>query len=379
VVGDVDRDAVAAMIKEHFATLSAPSPERPRPSFDVPEHRGTRYAIVTDREATTTAVQISDLRPARNQGSAGGYRETSRHQLFPDMLGASLNEPAQGANPPFVSAAADRVLLPAPRTREVALLQAIVSNNGVTRGLAALVTELQRLRRFGFTATELARAKEVAMLGYERAVTESPDRESASRADEYTRNFLQGEALPTIWQELAFHRRFLPGITLAELNKLTGDWFPANNRLVVVTAPEGASVVLPDERQLAAAVSAASGNRLTAYVDTASGQTLMDSKPAPGAIVTTTEHLEAGITEWTLSNGATVVLKPTTLRKDQILFQAFAPGGTSRASDADFVPAGAAGQVVAAGGAGRVSPGPLAKIPSGKALPHWPGIKRLGE
>src|SRR5205823_6765595 len=72
VVGDVDRDAVAAMIAQHFAALSAPSPERPRPTFDVPEHRGTRYAILTDKETTATAVQISDLRPARNQGSVGG-------------------------------------------------------------------------------------------------------------------------------------------------------------------------------------------------------------------------------------------------------------------------------------------------------------------
>jgi hypothetical protein len=65
------------------------------------------------------------------------------------------------------------------------------------------------------------------MLSYERSVTESPDRESQSRADEYTRNFLQREALPTIWQELAFHRRFLPGITLAEMNTLAAQWFPA--------------------------------------------------------------------------------------------------------------------------------------------------------
>ena len=294
---------------------------------------------MTDKEATTTAVQISDLRPARNQGSVGGYREIMRDQLFSDMFGARLDELARSANPPFVSAAADRELFPAPRTRDVAMLQAIVSNDGVTRGLAALVTELQRLSRFGFTATELARAKQAMMLSYERSVTESPDRESASRADEYTRNFLQGEALPTIWQELAFHRRFLPGITLAEVNKLTDDWFPADNRLIVVAAPDAAGIVLPDERQLAAAVSAAPANRLTAYVDTAAGQTLMESKPAAGTIVKTTEHPEAGITEWTLSNGATVVLKPTTLREDQILFQAFAPGGTSLASDAEFVPA----------------------------------------
>ena len=379
VVGDVDRDATAAMIKEHFASLTAPSPERPRPAFDVPEHRGTRYAIVTDKEATTTVVQISDLRPARNQGSVGGYREIMRDQLFSDMLSARLNELARSANPPFVSAAAGRELLPAPRTRDVALLQAIVSNDGVTRGLAALVTELQRLSRFGFTPTELARAKEATMLSYERAVTESPDRESASRADEYTRNFLQAEALPTIWQELAFHRRFLPGITLAEVNKLTGDWFPSANRLIVVAAPEAAGVVLPDQRQLAAAVSAASGNRVTAYVDTADGQTLMDSKPPAGAIVKTTEHPEVGITEWTLSNGATVVLKPTMLREDQILFQAFAPGGTSLASDAEFVPARVADEVVAAGGVGRFSGVALDKILSSKAIAVVPFINELEE
>jgi zinc protease len=380
VVGDVDRDEVVAMIKEHFAPVSGPSPERPRPTFDVPEHRGTRYTIVADKEATTTAVQISDLRPARNQGSVGGYREIMRDQLFADMFGARLDELARSANPPFVRAAADRVLLPAPRTRDVATLQAIVSNDGVTRGLTALATELQRLSRFGFTATELARAKQATMLEYERAVTESPDRESQSRADEYTRNFLQGEALPTIWQELAFHRRFLPDITLAEINKLTDDWFPADNRLVVVATPDGAGVVLPDERQLATAVSAAaSANRLTAYVDTAAGQKLMESKPAAGKISKTTEHPEVGVTEWTLSNGATVVLKPTKLREDQILFQAFAPGGTSLASDADFIPARVADEVVTAGGVGRFSGVTLDKILSGKAIAVVPFIGQVEE
>jgi zinc protease len=379
VVGDVNRDAMTAMITKHFASLSAPSPKRPRPTFDVPEHRGTSYAIVTDKEATTTAVQISDLRPARNQGSVGGYREIMRDQLFSDMFSGRLDELAQSANPPFVSAAADRELLPAPRTRDAAVVQAIVSNDGVTRGLTALATELQRLSRFGFTATELARAKQAMMLSYERAVTESPDRESPSRADEYTRNFLQSEALPTIWQELAFHRRFLPGITLAEVNKLTEDWFPEDNRLIVLTAPATAGVVLPDERQLAAAVRAASPNRLTAYIDTAAGETLMESKPASGTIVKTTEHPEAGITEWTLSNGATVVLKPTTLREDQILFQAFAPGGTSLASDAEFIPARVADAVVPAGGVGRFSGVTLDKILSSKAIAVVPVINELEE
>jgi zinc protease len=379
VVGDVDRDAVAAMIKEHFSSLSSPSPKRPRPAFDVPDHPGTRYTVVTDKETTATAVQISDLRPARNQGSVGGYRELMLDQLFAGMLGARLDEISQSANPPFLRAAAGRGLFPTAKTRDEAVLQALVSNDGVVRGVDALVTELQRVARFGFTATELARVKQAMMLGSERVVTESPDRESSSRADEYTRNFLEDEALPTIWQELAFHRRFVPGITLSEVNALTKDWFPDRNRLIVVSAPEAAGVVLPDQAQLASAVKTAAAKRLEAYVDAAAGEALMDAPPPGGTIVKTTPRQEAGIIEWTLSNGATVVLKPTRLKEDQILFRATAPGGTSLASDADFIPARVADTVVPAGGAGRFSGVMLDKILAGKAVAVTPFIDEIAE
>ncbi len=379
VVGDVDRDAVAAMIKEHFSSLASPSPVRPRPAFDVPDQPGTRYAVVSDKETTATTVQISDLRPARNQSSVGGYREQMRDQLFAAMVGARLDERSQGATPPFLRAAADRGLFQMARTRDEAVLQALVSNDGAARGLEALVTELQRVARFGFTATELARAKQALMLGYERGATESPDRESSSRADEYTRNFLGGEALPTIWQELAFHRRFVPGITLAEVNALTGDWFPNKNRLVVVSAPDAAGVVLPTQAQLAAVVRTASAKRLTAYRDAAAGHTLMDAPPSRGTIVKAATRAEEGVTEWTLSNGATVVLKPTTLKEDQILFRAAAPGGTSLASEADFISARIADNVVPAGGVGRFTGVMLDKILAGKAVAVTPFINEIGE
>jgi zinc protease len=379
VVGDVDRDATVAMLKQHFSSLASPSPARPRPGFDVPDHPATRYAVVTDKETTVTAVEVTDLPPARNQGSVGGYRALMLDQLFGGMLGVRLDELGQRENPPFIRAAANRALFQTPRTRDEAALQALVSNDGVTRGLDALVTELQRVARFGFTATELARAKQAMMLGYERIVTESPDRESESRADEYTRNFLQGEALPTIWQELALHRRFVPGITLAEINALAKEWFPDRNRVVIVSAPEAAGVVLPDQTQLAAAVKTALAKRLEPYVDAAAGQTLMEAPPAPGTVVKTNVRAEAGITEWTLSNGATVVLKPTKLKENQILFRAIAPGGTSLASDADFIPARAADDVVPAGGVGKFSAVMLDKILAGKAVGVTPFIGEIQE
>ena len=379
VVGDVDRNAVGRMIAQHFLPLTNPSPERPRPAFDVPDHPGARYAVVTDKETTATAVQVSTLRPARNQGSVGGYREIIRDQLFADMLGARLNELTQSEKPPFLRAAASRSLFPAPRTKDQAVVQALVSNDGVTRGLDALVTELLRVKRFGFAATELDRAKQANMAGSERVVAQSPDRESSSRADEYTRNFLQREALPTIWQELAFHRRFIPDITLSEVNALADDWFPEGNRLVVVAAPEQAGVVLPAEAQLAAAVKTASEKQLERYVDGGGGQALMDAPPAGGSIVKTAVHAEAGITEWTLSNGATVVLKPTTLKSDQILFRAAAPGGTSLASDDEFISARAADAVIPAGGVGRFNAVALDRALNGKAVSVRPFINEINE
>jgi zinc protease len=368
VVGDVDRDAVAAMITQHFSSLPSPTPKRPRPTFDVPEQAGTRYTVIADKETTATTVQLSDLRPARNQGSVGGYRDIMRDQLFGDMLGARLDEVRQTANAPFFRAAAARGLFPIARTRDEALLQALVSNDGVTRGLEALITEVQRVARFGFSAPELERAKEATMRSYERSVTESPDRESESRASEYTRNFLQAEALPTIWQELAFHRRFMAGITLAEINALTSDWFPERNRLVVVSAPEAEGAALPNQAQLAAAVRTAMAKRVEPYVEIASERALMDAPPAAGSIVKTSVHAGSGITEWTLSNGATVVLKPTVLKENQILFRATAPGGTSLASDADFGSARAADYVIPAGGVGRFNAVTLDRLLTGKAV-----------
>ena len=235
------------MIKAHFSVRwSTPLSKRPRPAFDVPEKPGTRYTIVTDKEATSTALAISNLRPARTQDTVGGYRQIMMDQLFGDMLDARLDELDQRENPPFLRVAAGRGLFDTPRTKDEVVLQALVPNDGITRGLETMVTEINRVRRFGFTESELARAKQTRMLAYERGVTESPDRESSSRADEYTRNFLQNEALPTVWQELAFHRRFIPGITLAEINALTEQWFPDQNRLVIVTAPDAAGVALPD-------------------------------------------------------------------------------------------------------------------------------------
>jgi zinc protease len=323
-------------------------------------------------------VSISNLVRRGRRTTVGGYRQIMMDQLFGDILDSRLDELTQREKPPFLRAGAQRVLFPAPRTKDEAQMIALTANTGVLSGLDALVTEMQRVARYGVTATELARAE----AGEAPELRTQRDRESRprvrERADEYSRNFLQNEALPTIWQELAFHRRFLPGITLEEINALGPQWFPEQNRLVIVTAPEAVGVTLPSEAQLATTMKTATSRRVDPYVDVDTGQSLMDTPPKPGTIVKTTPR-PGGVTEWTLSNGATVVLKPTTVKEDQILFRATAPGGTSLASDADFIAARSADDVIGVGGVGRFNDTTLDRMLSGKAVAVVPYFGEVAE
>src|SRR5439155_18218155 len=104
-----------------------------------------------------------------------------------------------------------------------------------------------------------------------------------------------------------------------------------------------------------------------------------DAPPAPGTIARTTAKEAIGITEWELSNGVKVVLKPTTFKEDEILFTASSPGGTSLASDQDYIPASTAAQLVTAGGVGKLNAIDYRKVMTGKIASANPYIRELEE
>lgn len=377
-VGDFDKAAIEKLVTAHFASIPAVANPRPRPTYDIPDHPGTVYAIATDKEATNTTVEVDNILPAREQGSIGDYRQRTVDRLFSGMLSGRFSELAQKPDAPFIFAGGGRGSFLA-RTKEAATLFAVVKEDGVERGLDALLGEAERVSRFGFTATELDRQKRSVLVNYQRLAIEKDNTLSANRAAEYIRNFLINESLPSADDEYALHQRFLPEITLDEVNKLAKEWFPGGNRLVVVGAPEKTGLVIPDETKLAAVIKAVAAEDLKPYVDTVGNAALLESIPTPGTIAKTTTREAAGITEWELSNGVKVVLKPTTFKADEILLRATSPGGTSLASDKDYIPASTATQVIAAGGVGKFNAIDLRKYMTGKVASASPFISELEE
>ncbi|MEO8482843.1 MAG: insulinase family protein [Acidobacteriota bacterium] len=371
-VGDFDPTAVQKLVTKHFESIPKAQKPKPRPAYTVKPRTTPAYVVASDPELTSTQVNVYNVIPAREETTIGDYRRQIVEGLFAGMLSDRFDELAQKPNAPFLAANTGRGALV--RTAEASSLSAAVKETEIERGLQALFVEADRVEKFGFTATELERQKRNLARSLDRAVLEKDNHESADLAAEYSRNFLQGEPMPGIVYENELYKRFLPQVTLQELNALARTWSPDRSRVVLVSAPEKAGLTLPTQARLQAAIGGAAAEATTAYADSVSASPLMPSPPTPGSVAGTTERAAIGITEWKLSNGVTVVLKPTTFKQDEVVFRAFSYGGSSQASDADFIPATTAAQVVANGGLGSLSSIDLQKAMTGVIAGASPSI-----
>jgi zinc protease len=377
VVGDIDAAAVRGLLEKHFGSIPKPAVPRLRPTYPVPPQPGTLYAIATDPEATTASVEVYSKMAVRDPSTVGAYRRQLVEILFGSLLSTRFAELAQKPNPPFLGASAGRGLFV--RSAEASILSALVKEDGIDRGLDAVFTEAERVARFGFTASELDREKLRMMRSLDQALAEKDKRRSSTLAAEYVRAFTQREPIPGLEYEHELTKRFLPEITLDEINRLAKEWVPDGNRVVLVSAPRKPALTVPDGTRLAAVIAGVAGSKLEPYVDAAAARALLEPIPEPGKITGTATRDAIGITEWELSNGVTVVLKPTTFKEDEVIFRAFSPGGTSLVSDAEFVPALTASQVIAGGGLGSFNSIELQKVLAGKVASARAFIGELEE
>ncbi len=376
-VGDFDPEVIKEKIHQHFGVLQGPDIARQRPLYPVPDHEETLFAITTDPEATNTVVSVYYKLEKRTQSRLGDYRRQLVEQLYHAMFNARLDELRQQADPPFLFAFSTSAGLV--RTRDVYMQAAAVKDGEVLQGLDTLLTEVERVDRHGFTQGEFERMKSDFLRRYEQAYAERDKRESSTFAGEYMRHFLEEEPSPGIEIELQLVRDLLPTITLAELNKLADEWITESNRVLLVSGPEKQDVQLPDEAELAQVFESVEKREILAYVDRVRDKPLVEKLPAPGKVEETRQISEIGVTEWRLSNGPRVVLKPTDFKNDQILITAFSPGGDSLVQDEDFPSASFATAVLGEGGLGEFDQIELEKALAGTLASVAPFISELEE
>lgn len=377
-VGDFTPERIEALIRREFAAIPPAAPDAPpRPRFEVPDRTEPAFAVATDPEATSSSVAVLFLQPPREHTTVAAFRQQIVERLFLRMLNARLFERAQEADPPFLGAGAGQGRFIG--AKEFFQMGAGVRAGGIARGLAALLTEAERVQRHGFTAGELERARAQLLRGMERAWEEREKTESRVYAAELIRHVLAGEPVPGVDWELARYREFLPTVTLDEVDRLAGAWITDYNRVVLADAPARDDAGVPAVDSLERVFTAAVAGPVAAYEDALTDAPLVAAPPAPSPVVADSSIPDVGFTIWTLGNGVRVILKPTDFKADEILFRASSPGGYSLASEDEWVSAYYADWILSASGAGPFSAVDLQKQLAGKAISVGPMILELEE
>jgi zinc protease len=364
-VGDFDPAQIEAEIKKHFAGIPKPANAPKRTYADVPGNTEPLIAIASDKEATGSDVDVIYKLPTEKTKTVADYRRDLTERLYLGMLNDRLDEIAQQPDAPFLGAQGSKGNFIG-RNTDAFTLGANVKDGGIERGLEALLTEAKRVDEFGFLQPELDREKESMLRGYERAYAERDKTPSSGFVEEYIGNYLHGEAIPGIEYEYKIAQQLIPTITLADVNKLASNWISDANRVIIAESPQKEGVTIPTRADLLAAFDRSAKTHVTAYTETLSSDALVSKAPVAGKVVSSRTIPSVNVTEWTLSNGVRVLVKPTDYKADEVLFSASSPGGSSLAPDADYMSAGLASQIVGLSGLGNFNRIDLQKKLAGK-------------
>jgi zinc protease len=379
VVGDVDPLKAEQMIKQHFANLANPANERTRDYATVPPYKSNDALVVTDKEATNYSVDITySAFPDKQSNTVGSYKDDLVRGIFTTLLNQRLREQTQRENPPFLQAYTNFSSY-ARNFNQFSGTALAPNAAGTTTALKALLEEIEKAKRFGFTQAEVDRAKQNMLASIQVGYNERTKTESVNYAEEYIRNFTTDEPIPGIAMEYNYYKQLVPQITLAEVNEVAKGLQKTPNYLVSLTGPDASgSAVLPTKDSLLATTAAVAGNSsIKAYEEKTVAANLLTTQPQPGKVVATKADPVMGTTTWTLSNGTTVTIKKTAFKNDEVLLGARRQGGMSQYGAKDKYNAQYAVAAVTSMGIGNFAPLDLQKVLTGKTASAHPSMGNL--
>lgn len=367
VVGDIDVDEIEAKIKELWKNVPARVNRGERPLYTVNFNTEPRAFIALDKEAQATHIEIEWLhqqRPAQERNTLDEYTENLCHSLIAQIINNRFSELALNPDAPFTGAGIGYG--EAFKLKDMFYGVINAKEGRETEAYQVLLEELERMRRYGFTEAELQRAKTNTLNSYERSYNGRTTRDNISYAREYIRNFENAESIPGIEWEYNFVQKKLPAITTGMLLPIAQRYMH-DNPTVSVTGPEKEGTNIPTEKQLIEMYLNMPALNVEAPKEEVINTQLVKKAPRTGKIKEETYNDVMGTTEWMLSNGIRVIIKPTKFKEDEISLHAYSEGGTSVVPTEDLTSAVYASDIVGFMGRGDFSQIELSKALTGKS------------
>jgi zinc protease len=377
IVGDINVDEMEQKIIRQFSSLKNPENPREKIAFTVPDNFEPMVYVYRDPELTQNSAIMAIKFPEKFDKKNNNTEENVRYSLMTDYITTMLNnrlaDVARQPNAKFTAAGSQIGSFAG--DRDAFFISVNTKNNELLEGFEEGLTFVEQARRFGFTATELERAK-LAML--RRAESGFAERNSRRHSD-YNRlayaHFQNNASLMSEEQWLEMVKKFNPTIYLDELNQLFRSIITIGpNTIVFASGPDKSDVTLPTREQLTTVMYGVERKQLQPHVDVDTDKPLIAKLPKAGKVTKTAENTELGTTEWTLNNGMKVVLKQTPFKQDEITFVGQSFGGTSLLSDADWTATRNIGAMIGASGVGEFDRTILNRMLTGKRVSVSPSI-----
>lgn len=379
IVGDFDLKKMEQRVKDILSKIPAVKNPAPRPFYEVPEHDEIYYCLATDKEATGSSVQLINFMrstPAAEKNTHAYLKDNLLATLYISMINTRLAELMQQANPPYMGGSitfggfVDGY--------NAYTLAATAKPNEEAIALETVLTENERVKRYGFTASELERIKTNLLTTLESAYKEKDKTHNDAYINTMQANFLYQEPMVDFSYYYEYMKQLIPTISVAEVNAKAKEWNVAKNQVIIVSGPSENVRHLTKEECLAI-MDQVSNAEISAYQDVEVGAELMTEELPGGKIVKTKQLPTFGAVEWTLDNGAKVVFRKADYNKEEVTLASYSKGGTSL-YDLDMLPSAQnVSSFIAGFGLGDFNAVTLGKLLTGKMASSSVSITGISE
>ena len=335
VVGDIDVDQIEAKIKTIFADIPAPVNPKEKVLHKIPDNVEPIVGILTDPELTSSSIEVlwkSEPMPKELKNTDVAftmdiiklYIRLIMRERFADIT-AKPDAPFLGGSF-YISNLCNSC--------DATMGSVTFKDGDAINAFTAFMTEIEKMKRYGFTDGEVQRAKDNIISSFENAVEAAPTRKNADFIYPLLYNFYDNEAYMTPETELQLAQMLCSSINADVLNQIAAQVVTDENMVVLYNGPEKDGLVNPTEQQVLDVLASVKSADIQANVEENVNEPFI-SGDLKGAKVKKAKETIYGATEWTLKNGVKVVVLPTQYEKDQVMFNIQKDGGMSLVATED--------------------------------------------
>ena len=377
IVGDCDPQKMESLVKEYFGIIPKRENPRPRLSYPVPDNIEPRAVTVLDKEQPYTMLRSTwKVKTAPVTDLVSLYNEM-KQDLFFTMVNSRLQELSQQPDPSFSYA----YMYNANWLQGFNATDCImIANEGRSEdAFRTLITELARIRQYGYQSAELERAKQIMIRQAEKWVADKPTMDSEDVIWELLNAVMSGDTIISA----EFYEQMLKGlineIALSEVNDIVDDVITSENLTLSLAGTDKPGANYPSQEELLAIYHQAITQELEPWEDITVNEPLLETIPHPGKINKEKVFPKSGIKQWKLSNGVTVYSKKTDFKADEVILVAQSPGGKAKLKPEDYKAAEIMSQYFNVSGFGNFDAPALQKALAGKIVYVYPTISTYYE